>query len=218
MREYRDNNKEKIKKQQQTYHINNKEYVSQKQSRYREINKEKISKQKQLFSKNNSEKIKIRGQNYYLKNKSIINKKSKDYYLKNKGKLLDYQSNYNKNNRETISQYQKHWQKLKRDTDISFKLKSNLRTRIHHAIEGNIKSLRTMFLIGCEVDYLMYHLQEQFQPGMSWDNYGDWHVDHIKPCARFDLSKPEEQLKCFRYTNLQPLWSEDNLRKGSKYA
>ena len=53
---------------------------------------------------------------------------------------------------------------------------------------------------------------------MSWDNYGlhGWHVDHIKPCASFDLSKPIEQRKCFNFNNLQPLWAIDNLRKGSK--
>lgn len=73
-----------------------------------------------------------------------------------------------------------------------------------------------MFLIGCEIDYLLYHIQEQFNPGMTWDNYGDWHIDHIKPCANFDLSKPEEQRKCFNYTNLQPLWAEENLIKGKK--
>ena len=79
------------------------------------------------------------------------------------------------------------------------------------------KSLPTMFLIGCEIDYLIYHLQSQFTDGMTWANYGDWHIDHIKPCAKFDLSKTSEQLKCFNYTNLQPLWAEDNLRKYDKY-
>ena len=75
-----------------------------------------------------------------------------------------------------------------------------------------------MFLLGCEIDYLMYHLQERFKPGMSWDNYGDWHIDHIKPCAKFNLSDPRQQLKCFNYKNLQPLWAEDNLSKGAKYT
>ena len=72
-----------------------------------------------------------------------------------------------------------------------------------------------MFLIGCEIDYLMFHIQEQFTKGMNWDNYGlhGWHIDHKIPCAKFDLSKESEQLKCFNYTNLQPLWAIDNLKK-----
>jgi hypothetical protein len=65
---------------------------------------------------------------------------------------------------------------------------------------------------------LFKHLESKFTEGMSWSNYGykGWHVDHIKPCASFDLSDPEEQKKCFHYTNLQPLWWYDNFKKGAK--
>ncbi len=86
-----------------------------------------------------------------------------------------------------------------------------------HRKEYRDKSLSTMTLIGCDIDYFMYYIQKKFTKGMSWDNYGDWHIDHIKPCTKFDLSKPNEQLKCFNYTNLQPLWAVDNLKKGNKY-
>jgi hypothetical protein len=51
---------------------------------------------------------------------------------------------------------------------------------------------------------------------MNWENQGEWHIDHILPCASFDLTKEEEQRKCFHYTNLQPLWAKDNMIKGSK--
>tara|TARA_R110000751_G_scaffold131998_3_gene234420 strand:- start:438 stop:656 length:219 start_codon:yes stop_codon:yes gene_type:complete len=70
------------------------------------------------------------------------------------------------------------------------------------------------------------HLEDQFQDGMSWENYGrpngdyleGWHIDHIKPCALFNLEDASQQKECFHYTNLQPLWAEDNLSKGDKYA
>jgi hypothetical protein len=70
----------------------------------------------------------------------------------------------------------------------------------------------------CKVcnEELWCHLESQFQQGMTKDNYGKWHVDHITPCARFDLTQPTEQKKCFHYTNLQPLWAEQNLKKGCK--
>ncbi len=99
------------------------------------------------------------------------------------------------------------------------KIKENLRSRLNKALEGKTKSLSTMFLISCDIDYLMYHLQSQFTKGMSWGNYGyyGWHIDHIKPCAKFDLIKESEQKLCFNFKNLQPLWAIDNLRKGSKY-
>ena len=59
------------------------------------------------------------------------------------------------------------------------------------------------------------YLEAKFQYGMSWENYGEWHVDHIKPCSSFNLEDPEEQKKCFHYKNLQPLWAKDNLAKGA---
>ena len=73
-----------------------------------------------------------------------------------------------------------------------------------------------MKLCGCSLEKLKQHLESQFTEGMTWDNKGDWHVDHIKPCASFDLTNPEEQKKCFHYTNLQPLWALDNMKKGAK--
>ena len=73
-----------------------------------------------------------------------------------------------------------------------------------------------MKLVGCSIDQLKQHLEFQFKPGMTWNNYGKWHVDHKKPCASFDLSKPSEQRKCFNWKNLQPLWAEENLSKGAR--
>ena len=72
-----------------------------------------------------------------------------------------------------------------------------------------------MFLIGCEIDYLIYYIQCKFTDDMSWDNYGlyGWHIDHKIPCAKFDLSKESEQRVCFHYTNLQSLWVIDNWKK-----
>lgn len=98
--------------------------------------------------------------------------------------------------------------------DPQFRLKNALRCRIHKLLKGS-KSMNTMVLIGCDLKALKHHLEIQFQPGMTWDNYGfrSWHIDHIIPCSAFDLSKPEEQRKCFHYTNLQPLWMQDNLAK-----
>jgi hypothetical protein len=69
--------------------------------------------------------------------------------------------------------------------------------------------------LGCTIDELWNHLEKQFKPGMTKQNYGEWHVDHVLPCVSFDLSKEENQKKCFHYTNLQPLWAEENFKKKS---
>jgi len=105
--------------------------------------------------------------------------------------------------------------------DEWYKIKQCLRSRIIQALskQGTYKKCRTMDIVGCSKEYLKQHLESQFQDGMSWDNYGlyGWHIDHIRPCASFDLTDPEQQKECFHYSNLQPLWAEDNLKKGAKY-
>lgn len=73
-----------------------------------------------------------------------------------------------------------------------------------------------MTLLGCTVEELRAHLEKQFTSGMTWDNYGEWHVDHIKPVTKFNLVDPAEQLLCFHFSNLQPLWAKDNIRKGNR--
>ena len=85
---------------------------------------------------------------------------------------------------------------------------------------GLKKSERTMVLIGCSVDEFREHIESQFQDGMTWDNHGvnGWHIDHVVPCAAFDLTDQEQQRVCFHFTNLQPLWAIDNLRKKDKIA
>ena len=81
------------------------------------------------------------------------------------------------------------------------------------------KSDHTLALCGCDIKTLIVHIESKFLSGMTWDNYGKygWHIDHIKPCAAFDLTKPEEQRSCFNYKNLQPLWGVDNHKKNSFY-
>lgn len=100
---------------------------------------------------------------------------------------------------------------------IEFKLLRNARKRLREALKGKYKkNEKTRVLIGCEIEFLKKHLEFQFRDGMNWENYGQWHIDHIKPCASFNFSEPEQQRICFHYTNLQPLWALDNIKKGDK--
>lgn len=73
-----------------------------------------------------------------------------------------------------------------------------------------------MQLLGCSITDFRQHIEKQFLPNMSWNNYGTWQIDHIKPCSSFNLSYPEQQAICFHYSNMQPLWKEDNQKKGAK--
>ena len=134
--------------------------------------------------------------------KLCASKLRKEYYKKNKKKInkqiTEYQIKKYKNNPE-------------------FKLKKLLRGRLYHALKSQKakKSNRTLKLTGCSLSFLVGYLEGKFKDKMTWENYGEWHVDHIIPVSSFNLLDEEEQKKCFNYKNLQPLWAEENLSKGN---
>jgi hypothetical protein len=103
-------------------------------------------------------------------------------------------------------------------TEPHFRIGVSLRKRLTLALKarGKRKAARLVELIGCTIPELAAHLEHKFQPGMTWNNYGRWHIDHILPCASFDLTEMQEQRKCFHFSNLQPLWAIDNIRKSAK--
>ena len=96
-----------------------------------------------------------------------------------------------------------------------------MRARVYKAMKGVKKSQKTMDLIGCDSDHLRIYIASLFKPGMSWDNHGrgegKWNIDHIKPCAKFNLIDTEQQKACFHYTNLQPMWHTDNMKKRDRF-
>jgi hypothetical protein len=99
---------------------------------------------------------------------------------------------------------------------IQRRFRNNLRSRVIHAMQRNSKSVPTESLVGCTMEELKDYVESKFQEGMTWENYGEWHIDHIIPCSSFDLSVDEQQARCFHFSNMQPLWAVDNMKKGSK--
>jgi hypothetical protein len=160
---------------------------------------------------------------YYSKNKDKIKKRLKEWYLQNKEKRKERykensRMNYYKDKKKKMARVMA-YQKIKNKTDINWILRKRLRGRLQKALKGIIKSKRTMDLLGVpHLDFLKAWLQSQFKEGMTWENRHLWHIDHIIPCSSFDLTKPEEQAKCFHYTNLQPLWASENLSKGNRIS
>ena len=189
-----------------------KEYMKE----YRLKNKEKIAKNKKEHYLKNEESIKKYRQEYSLKNKENIAKKKKAYSLNNKENIAKYKKKYYLNNKEYLLKIRSAWDIKRRKNNPNYKLRNNLRSRIWSVLKGIHKSTSTMKLLGCSIDELWNHLESKFKPWMTKENYGLWHVDHIKPCASFDLTCPVQQLACFHYTNLQPLSATDNRRKGAR--
>lgn len=93
-----------------------------------------------------------------------------------------------------------------------FNLLVRLRRRLRKFVSGG-RSETMLELVGCDQDSLRRHIEVQFTKGMSWANMGLWHIDHIIPCSSFNLSQLSQRQICFHFTNLQPLWASDNMRK-----
>ena len=129
---------------------------------------------------------------------------------------------YRIKNKKKIRETSKKWQQNKYYTDLNYRLRNILQKRIVSVLKGYYKSQSTLELLGCSLEEFKKYLESQFHkdPRISWKTYGrkGWHIDHIIPCASFDLTKEEEQRKCFHYTNLQPLWWLDNIKKSDKIS
>lgn len=136
------------------------------------------------------------------------------YRIKNELKLKSKKKQYYKSSNGL--ERAKAWQK-KMMEDVGFRTKKRLRGRIYVALKRGVKSESTMELLGCTIEFFKNYFESLFTDGMSWDVYlkGGIHIDHKIPCKNFDLTNPAEQKKCFHYSNLQPLWELDNLRKGT---
>lgn len=123
--------------------------------------------------------------------------------------------NYLDLNRDKVNARKREYRKI----NLNYKLASNISCRVRLAIKKELaeKCNSTMKLLGCSVEFLIKHIESQFTEGMSWETYGvkGWHIDHIIPCASFDLTIEENQYKCFNWTNLQPLWWKENISKSS---
>ena len=156
--------------------------------------------------------------------KAEMTEYNKKYWVETKDAQTERHRQWREANRghynEYMRTYKRSWDKHQRETNPRFKITKNMRNRLYAAVkaQGADKSARTFELVGCTSEELMAYLEGQFTEGMTWDNYGEWHVDHIKPCALFDMLLAEQQEACFHYTNLQPLWGPDNLRKGARYT
>jgi hypothetical protein len=241
-KEYRLKNKERIAKLSKQYSLENKEKLKEYKKRWFQ---EDYSKNKEKYlqrSKKNYIKRKVyhnKWMSEYSKRPEIKERRrewSRNWCSRpeNKERRKEYMKGYNLKNRERIQEYKKKYRSSaegkkriregllkKLRTDPAFKLIRKIRTSVGHILKPYRKSMPTLQLLGVpNVEFLWNHLEKQFQPGMTRENHGKWHIDHIIPIdyykKNFDLNKSEIQQKCFHYTNLQPLWAFDNMSKGAK--
>jgi len=196
--------KECNKKRGKKYHSENLEKHSKRMKKYYENNIDIEREKRQNWRKNNPEYNK----SYYENKNEFVKELNRNWRKSNKNKLKEYR----KKNRQIISEQSK----IRRQTDIIVNLSNRVRSRMSSYVKKNEmeKSNKTFNIIGCSPVLLKEYLEKQFTEGMSWNNRGEWHIDHIIPLSS---AKTEDELyRLCHYTNLQPLWAEDNLKKGNK--
>ena len=170
----------------------------------------------------------------------------KEYYKKNRAKKIAYKRAYDEKNRELVRARARKYRKENLETIISkarIHYRKNkevvnkewyagllrrpdayfihvMRSRIRGALlaQRSYKCNKTTILLGAPIKDVKKYLESKFVKGMSWDNWGDWHIDHIRPLASFNLKEQEEQKKAFHFSNLQPLWAKENQSKSAKYV
>lgn len=197
-KKYADANREKIRERAKIWRKENKEKLKKSKAKHRAENKDKINKANQLWRIKNREKIRERER--IRQSTPEFKAKRKAYYQDNRSECIrrstEWSSNYRKTPMGTMQ--------------------NRLRVRLSDALRrgGYTKRSRTNEIIGCSWHMLVKHIENQFDKGMTWDNRGDWHIDHIVPLSSANNEK--ELLRLCHFSNLQPLWKEDNLKKSNK--
>lgn len=206
VKRYRIKNKEKIKE----YRRKNKGEIKQYQDAYNKQycikNKNKLRNKKKEFRLKNPEIVRRWKKEYYERHKDQIIENMLQYYIKNRDKKIRYiREYYAKNKHGKIKLYRK-----KHHSRIEYKIIHNIRNRVYKVLNGKRKTKHTIELLGCSVKEFREYIEKQFKCGMTWNNYGmgdgKWNLDHIIPCAFFNIIDPIEQQQCFHFTNHQPLW------------
>ena len=158
---------------------------------------------------------------YRLNHLNELKQKRKIYNQINRNKHIISATKWRKDNPEKYKSTRMKWHNKNYKTNINYRLRMVLRARFYDALKRGVKTSSILNLLDCSIEELKHHLESKFylnkETGemMTWENRSLWHIDHIKSCVSFDLTKEEEQKKCFHWSNLQPLWAKENIAKWS---
>lgn len=217
-KEWEEKNREKVKQRNKKWRENNPEKVKKHSKESYLRNREKrVAWGKEYYLKN-SDKVKERARKWDLAHPEEVKKRSKKWYALHPDKSLEWNNRWRKNNPDKVLEIQKreYW---KNRTTPKVRLSHNVSSCILHSLKRGGKGHRHWEeLVGYTLDQLRKHLEKQFTEGMSWENYGEWHVDHIIPVKAFNYETPEDIdfKRCWCLKNLRPLWAKENQSKNCR--
>lgn len=202
---------------------NNKDYKvlkSEYDKEYRIKNEEKIKENKKNSYYKNIEIEKEKRKEKYNRNKEVILLNQKIYYKNNKTKILMSCKKYRELHKNERNRWEREYKRKRIKEDENFRLKRNISNAVWkqlNKIGSSKEGERTFSLIGVSLEEIKNRLEGLFADGMSWENYGEWHIDHIIPQVNFDFTNKDDIIACWHPGNLQPLWGKDNIIKGDKF-
>ena len=216
-KEYVKENKERISNRMKEYYQQNKARIVKNNKEYYETKKENLlEKSKEYYIQHRDKIFETKKENYET-NKDTILQNMKEYYIINKNLLLEHSKEYHKLNRNKINNYARNYDEIQRSTNPIYKLISNNRVRIRQALKSNSKAAHTIDLLGCDrfgvYQWIQFHLPYEMSDDEFRQNY---HIDHVKAIANFDLSIKENHYEAFGWPNCRPLLKSKNLSKGAK--
>lgn len=203
--------REKAKIAAHRYLSANREVILQRKRDWYEKNKEKHAARAKEYREKNRESISVSKRRAYERRRDRL-RSSPDHITRDYGKSPYIEAPY-----EDRRGYMRQYVTNRCKEDFAFALAMRCRHRVRKALKRTPKCGKTLEMVGCSAQELKAYIEAKFLPGMSWACFDRIHIDHIRPLASFDLSDPEQQRQAFHYTNLQPLWAEDNLKKRDKW-
>lgn len=196
------------------------EKITKRNLEYRERNKDRYLEYIKQYQKDNAECLSEKKKEYYANTRERRLEYVKAHYKANFKDYQEYYAQYYLENKERIVDRVCDYRRVRIKEDPVYKLEVRLRSRTTSAIrkQYGVKAHKTTKLLGCSFKELKTHIEKRFTKGRTWERLmnGEIHIDHIIPLAAFDLTNPEEQRTACHYTNLQPLWAEENNRKRAK--
>ena len=188
-----------LARQRERYHSNKSKVLARQRERYHSNRDAILARRRELYTSNKA---------------SVLTRQKKRYHL-HQDRILARQRELRQLNKVALNAKER----FRYKNDVAFATKCRLRQRIRDALHGvGRKAAATEKMLGCTYPTFVTYLESLFTDGMSWDNMHLWHIDHIVPCAAFDLQEAKQQHVCFWYRNLQPMWATDNLSKSDKWC
>lgn len=223
-KKYYKQNQKQILTKKKRYYTDNKAEILDYKRQYRNDNLDKEKAREAKSREKHKEKRRLKAAQYRSEHPEQRKQTDQQYYQKNKDKIKQRATEYYQEHKQEINQKRKIQKHNRYKNDVQFRLQNVLRKRLNEALKADQKTGSAIKDLGCSIDQLKLYLENQFVPHpitgemMTWENWSrnGWHIDHVIPLSSFNLADREQLVRAVHYTNLQPLWAIDNLKKGNK--